>query len=79
MITKKDRQLLIQDMKEVFASKDDLVHSLKPIKKSLKEIKSNLDLTIRTFDNGFNYHHRRLSNLEEKAGVKPPDFVPLSN
>src|SRR3989344_2606007 len=25
MITKKDRQLLIQDMKEVFATKDDLV------------------------------------------------------
>ena len=24
MITKKDRQLLIQDMKEVFATKDDL-------------------------------------------------------
>lgn len=73
--TKSDKQFL----KENFATKDDLVNSFKPIKKSLKEIKSKLDLTIRTFDNDFNYHHRRLEKLEEKAGVKPPDFVPLSN
>jgi hypothetical protein len=52
---------------------------LKPVKKDLKSIKRKLNLTIRSFDHDFNYHHRRLEKLEEKAGVKPPDFVPLPN
>lgn len=43
MITKQDRQYLIQDMKEVFATKDDVKtivnDALEPIKKDLKSIK----------------------------------------
>lgn len=36
---------------------------LAPIKKSLKKIEQKLDLTIRTFDQDFNYYHRRLNQL----------------
>ncbi len=45
---------------------------LAPIKKSLKKIEQKLDLTIRTFDRDFNYHHRRLTKLEDAVGIKPP-------
>ena len=51
----------------------------KPIKQSLKKIEDKLDLTIRTFDRDFNYHHRRLTNLEDKVGIKAPPVIPPIN
>jgi len=51
----------------------------KPIHKSLKRIEKKLDMTIDHFDRNFNYHHRRLDQLEEKVGVKPPSFIPKVN
>jgi len=54
---------------------DGLQEGLKPINKSLKDIENKLDLTIRTFDRDFNYHHRRLDQLEKKADIKPPPHI----
>lgn len=76
-LTKSDKQFLKEnfvtkdDLKSL-ASKDELVSALKPIKKSLKSIENKLDLTIRTFDRDFNYHHRRLDQIEKHIGVAPP-------
>ena len=47
---------------------------LKLIKKSLRELKTTLDLHVRDTDRLLNYHHRRIQQVEEKAGVKPPEF-----
>lgn len=49
MITKKDRQLLIGDMKEVFATKDDLKKELKPVNKKLNKI-------VKYFDRDISWH-----------------------
>lgn len=69
MLTKNDLQNIGSVMDE----------KLEPIKKDLKSIKRKLDITIRTFDRDFNYHHRRLVQLEEKVGIKPPDFLQKIN
>jgi tetrahydromethanopterin S-methyltransferase subunit G len=68
MITDAD----VKKLSKVFATKDDLVDVIKPIKKSLKKIESKLDLTIRIFDSDFNYHHRRLDQIEKHINVAPP-------
>ena len=51
MITKQDRQLLIQDMKGVFATKDDVKtvvdDALVPVKKDISSIKSDVS-TLKT-------------------------------
>lgn len=71
MITKQDRQLLIQDMKEVFATKDDLKKSLAPVNRKLNKI-------VKYFDRDISWHNRRLKQLEEKVGVETPEYVPLA-
>lgn len=58
---------------------DGLAEGLKPIKKSLKKIEKKLDMTIDHFDRNFNYHHRRLEQVEHKLDIKPPDFLPKVN
>ncbi len=77
MITKQDRQLLIQDMKEVFATKDDLVNELKPIKKGMRQLNKRYKETVSFFDKIVSHHHKRLAKLEEHTGVKPPPYIPL--
>ncbi len=81
MITDAD----IKKMKKVFVTKDDLLDmerrqdkkfvTKQDLQNGLKKIGRKLDLTIKTFDKGFNYHHRRLVQLEEKVDVKPPPFI----
>ncbi|MFZ5844855.1 MAG: hypothetical protein ACOY0S_00090 [Patescibacteria group bacterium] len=53
--------------------------TLDSIKKTLGSVKKTLDIHIRQTDRHLNYHHRRLVQLEEKAGVKPPPFLPNAN
>lgn len=65
MLTKKD-------LKQIGSVVDQ---KLKPVKKSLRELKTTLDLHVRDTDRLLNYHHRRLNQLEEKAGVTPPEFL----
>lgn len=66
MITKKDRQLLIHDMKEVFATKDDL----KPLKTNLKQVEKKVD----GLENRFDTLDRKVD--ETKKAVKDlTDFV----
>lgn len=77
MITKQDRQLLIQDMKEVFATKDDLLTEFKPIKKGMRQLNRRYKETVSFFDKIVSHHHKRLDHLEEIAGVEPPEYVPL--
>lgn len=82
MITRKDRQLLLQDMKEVFATRDDLVNELKPIKNGMRQLNKRYKETVSFFDKIVSHHHARLVQLEEHAGVKPPPYVglfPLKN
>jgi tetrahydromethanopterin S-methyltransferase subunit G len=75
---------------EIMLTKKDLKHigtviderldkKLKPIKKTLKTIDKKLDTTVAVFDRDFNFHHRRLTQLEEKVGVKPPPFLAKVN
>ena len=71
MLTKKDRHSLIQDMKEVFATKDDLKQALKPVNRKL-------DTIITYFDRDISWHNRRLKQIEDKIGVKAPEFVSLA-
>ena len=84
-LTKKDLQSIGELMDQKLESKleekleSKLDEKLEPIKKDLKIIKRKLNTTIRTFDRDFNYHHRRLDQLEEKVGVKPPEFVQKVN
>ncbi len=74
MLTKQDKQFL----KDNFATKKDLANELKPIKTDVRSIKKKLNTTIKLFDKQLNYHHRRLNQLEEHAGLKPPPYLVLS-
>lgn len=72
MITKKDRQLLIQDMKEVFSTKDDLKAGLDDTKKAIVN-----EVTCYLQDNVIpllNEHEARLDRLEKTVG----GFRPLT-
>lgn len=70
MITKKDRQLLIQDMKEVFVTKDDLKNGLAETTKAIiKEITDYLHENIILL---LEKHERRLDRLEKTVGGFPP-------
>lgn len=75
MLTKQDKEFL----KENFATKNDVKtivdDALEPVKKDLKSIKKKLDTTITHFDIQLNYHHRRLIQVEENIGVKPPPYT----
>ena len=85
MLTKKDLQQIGTVIDERLDKKLDekldskLDEKLKPIKTSLKKIEKKLDVTIKVFDRDFNYHHRRLVQLEEKVGLKPPPFFVKTN
>lgn len=75
MITDAD----VKKLSKVFATKDDVKaiveDALVPVKKDLKSIKKKLDTTITHFDVQLNYHHRRLIQVEENIGVKPPPYI----
>jgi len=83
MLTKDDKKFL----KETFVSNDDfrktirtevkqvVDNALKPVKKDLKYIRNKLNTAIRMFDRHYNYHHRRLEQLEEKTGVEAPPYI----
>ena len=63
---------------EPFATKSDLEpikKDISSIKKGIRQLNKKQTEAIRLFDNTANYHHRRLEQLEEKAGIKPPPFV----
>ena len=77
MLTKKDLQQIGGVVDERLDKKLD--EKLEPIKKTLKKINKKLDTAIKVFDRDFNYHHRRLNQLEEKAGVEPPAFLVKAN
>lgn len=81
MLTKSDLlklgRLIDQKLDAKLESK--LNDKLQPIKKSLKRIEKDLTTSIKLSEKQLNYHHRRLVQLEEKAGVKPPSFLPASN
>ena len=75
MITDADVKKLKDSFKDTFITKDDL----KPIRKDLKKIQNTLDMHIRQTDRQLNYHHRRLTQLEEKVDVTPPPYLPKVN
>ncbi len=73
MLTKSDLTNIGKLINQKLDQKLD--QKLKPIKKNLQVMNKKLDLTIAQFDRQNNYHHRRLVQLEEKVGVKPPPFL----
>ena len=77
MITKKDRQLLIDDMKEVFATKDELKAALDETKSAVVKAVVK-DVTGYLHDNVIpllNEHEARLDRLEKTIG----GFRPLTD
>ncbi len=87
MITKKDRQYLIQDMTQVFATKDDIsamegrqdkkFATKDDLKKALNPVNRKLNKIVKYFDRDIIWHNRRLKHLEEKVGFKTPEYVSL--
>lgn len=73
MITDAD----VKKLSKVFATKDDLVNELKPIKKDLCQLNKRYKETVSFFDKIVSHHHARLVQPEEHAGVKPPPYIPL--
>ena len=70
-VTKDDlKAFATKDDLKVFATKDDLKKALYPVNKKLNKI-------VKYFDRDISWHNRRLKQLEEKAGLKTPDFVLL--
>jgi len=70
MITKQDRQLLIQDMKEVFVTKDDLKKGLEQTKAAV--VKEITDYMQNNVINLLSEHDTRLDRLEKTVGGFPP-------
>ena len=64
MFTKKDRELLVSDLKKVFATKDDLDNKLEPIKKELTVIR-------KFFDGEYLRLAKRVKRTEEKLHIPP--------
>ena len=68
-------------MKEVFATKDDLTRfatkdDFNTIKKELCLLNKRSKENDHVFDAIVSHHHKRLVQLEEHTGVKPPPYIP---
>jgi len=72
MITDKD----VNKLKAVFATKDDFKSfaTKDDLKCGFKTVNKKLDFIIKYFDRDVSWHNRRLKQLEEKVGVKPPEY-----
>ena len=75
MITDKD----IVKLKQVFATKDDLVQQLAPIKKDIKQVKKDVryvkktaELTLRYIDEENKTTRKRLDKVELHLGLSAP-------
>lgn len=72
-IKKLSKVFATKDDLKAFATKDDLSRELKPVKKSLHDMKRDLKATIKLFDPELMNHKKRIVRIESHLGL--PKFA----